>query len=194
VSFDEHVLRFLVDHRAAPLDRLARVTMAAGLVRSLVAIEAVVVVVIVAGLRLWRVAFAAGAAVVAASLLAAAGKAAIGRPRPPWALALVHTSGSSMPSTNAAQVAAIATVAMCMLGTRWPRHRATIAGLCVVAVIWVDFCLAYLGTHWATDVAVGTILGSGIGLFVVLGEQYVFRQWRQRAALSAEVPISRIDA
>jgi undecaprenyl-diphosphatase len=170
VAIDDSVLQFLADHRVALVDRAAQATMSAGTNRYLILVEACVVAVVIVKLHLGRLAVFALIAVATSTLVAGVMKAAIERPRPSRALALVHPAGSAMPSTNTAQVAALAVVVGWLMARRWPSHARLIAVGCVAAVLWVGFCVVYLGAHWPSDVIVGAVVGGAVGIAVLMAD------------------------
>ena len=131
-----------------------------------VAAVVVIAVLVVARTRQWRLALPVGAAFLVATATAWALKWLIGRDRPPPDLALVQLAGSSMPSTNAAQTAAVAVAVVLVFCELAPRPRRTLAFVLIAAVVWVGACVVYLGGHWLTDVLVGWALGSAIGVGV----------------------------
>ena len=167
MAIDESALQFLADHRVELIDHAARATMSAGTNKYLVLAEAIVAVVVVAKLHLGRVAVLGLVAVAASTVMADVMKAAIGRPRPSRALALVHAAGSSMPSTNTAQIAALAAVVGWLLARRWPSRTLTIVIICALAVLWVGFCVVYLGAHWPSDAIVGAAVGGAAATAVL---------------------------
>jgi len=167
VAVDDSTLQFLADHRVALVDRAARATMSAGTNRYLVLVEACVAAIVIVKLRLGRVAVVGLVAVLASTVIAGVLKAAIDRPRPPRALALVHPAGPSMPSTNTAQVAAVAVGVGWLITRRWPSHVWPVTIVCAAAVLWVGFCVVYLGAHWPSDALVGAAVGCAVGAAVV---------------------------
>jgi undecaprenyl-diphosphatase len=146
------------------LDGAAIATMFAGTNLAALAVIGLVGLAIVIWQRQWRMAAAAGLALISSALIAEALKDLIGRPRPAPNLALVFAAGSSMPSTNAAMTAAVATAIF--LAVRWPTSmvRRIAAVALIASVFWIGFCVLYLGVHWLTDILVGWWLGGGIGL------------------------------
>lgn len=161
---DEHLLALVAAHRSGAATWFALAVMAAGTSTAFVAAGAVVALVAVVVLRAYRPAVAAGLAVVAATVAAAALKQLVGRARPPADLALVHLGGASMPSTHAARTAAVA--AAVWAAVAWSSARARRVGTVVLGcgVAVVGACLVYLGVHWATDVLAGWALGLPLGL------------------------------
>ena len=162
---DEHLLALVAAHRSGAATWSALAVMAAGTSTAVVALVALVALVV---LRAYRPAVAAGLAVVAATVAAAALKQLVGRARPPADQALVHLGGASMPSTHAARTAAVA--AAVWAAVAWSSARARRTGAVVLGwgVAVVGACLVYLGVHWATDVLAGWALGLPLGLLAGL--------------------------
>lgn len=123
--------------------------------------------ILVVRTRRWRLAAAAGLALVLADVAANLLKRAVVRPRPPFDLALVHLRGWSMPSTQAALTAAVAVAVF--LAEDWPANLRRWAGLFLAAlVVAVGLAMIYLGGHWPTDVAAGWALGAALGFASLL--------------------------
>jgi membrane-associated phospholipid phosphatase len=108
-----------------------------------------------------RAATAALTAVAAAGLLVTALKELFDRARPPLADATLDPIGAipasaSFPSGHAATAFAAAVA----VGLIYPRLRLPLLALASV----VALSRVYLGVHYATDVAVGSVLGIALGL------------------------------
>lgn len=164
-SVDRWLLEGMNDHRNVAVTWFSRHLMAIGHTVPGVIACAVIVLLIVAVLKLWRPAFATGIAFVVAGEIAQTLKNLIDRPRPPASLAIVPAYGYSMPSSVAACCSAAALAFFIVV---WPSPgRRTIAGMALVAAqLVIGFAMIYLGAHWTTDVFAGWILGVVVGLIV----------------------------
>ncbi|WGL51489.1 phosphatase PAP2 family protein [Nocardioides sp. BP30] len=163
MNLDLRLLDWIAAHRTDALTDLARTMMAGGGSRAL---GVGLIVVFVLGLAVDQVgavwiAIAAGGT---ASAIATALKALVDRPRPPADLALVSTTGTSMPSTIAALTAGAALALL--LGLRWrsPRMRRLAAAVLGFVVVVVGAAMVYLGAHWLSDVLAGWALGAGVAV------------------------------
>lgn len=164
MEIDSAVATLIAEHRVWLLDRAAIATMFVGTNRTALAVVGLVGLGLVIWLRQWRVAAAAGLALISSILFAEVLKELIGRPRPAPSLALVYAAGSSMPSADATMTAAVTTVIFLTIDWETPTVR-RIAGVALIAsVFWIGFCVVYLGVHWLTDVLAGWLVGGGIGL------------------------------
>jgi len=182
MHIDSQVAAYVAEHRVWLLDRAAVATMFVGTNRAALAVIALVGVAIVIWLRNWQMAAAVGLALISSAAVALVLKELIGRPRPAPSLALVYAAGSSMPSANAAVTAAVATAIF--LAVDWPRSmvRRFAAAVLLVSVVWIGFCVVYLGVHWLTDVVAGWLLGGGIGVAAA----WLAGRWRRSSPAPAK--------
>lgn len=164
---DLRLLEWIAAHRADLATDIARALMAGGgsavLGIGLAAAFLLGIAVEQVG-AVWMAVVAGGSA----SAIATALKTLADRPRPPADLALVATSGTSMPSTIAALTAGAALALV--LALRWPSRgvRRVAAALLAVAVLLVGAAMVYLGAHWLTDVLAGWAIGAATALDVAL--------------------------
>lgn len=162
-AWDEAVMRWVAGHRADWLTHLAFGVMDVGTTAIGLAMAALLAVVLVARARYrWPLAAAAVAWLVV-GLLANGLKQLFDRPRPPVDLALLAVGGTSFPSTQAAETAAVA--AAVLVATTWSsrtvRRAVTVAA--GVGLVGIGACMVYLGAHWTTDVLAGWVLGAAGG-------------------------------
>ena len=156
-------MHWVATHRFPLGDQVARGVMAAGSSLVVLAAAAFCCLTYVVVRRRYRLAAGVVLAVVVSMLVAELLKQFFGRSRPPASLALVHASGLSMPSTDAALTSAAA--AALVLGLTWlqPRRRRLVGAVLAAGVIAIGLCLVYLGAHWPTDVLAGWALGIAAG-------------------------------
>ena len=180
MQLDSQVAAFIAEHRVWILDRAAVATMFVGTDGEALAVIALVGVAIVIWLRKWQMAAAVGLALISSAAVALVLKDLIGRPRPAPSLALVYAAGSSMPSANAAVTAAVATAIF--LAVDWPRPmvRRFAAAVLLVSVLWIGYCVLYLGVHWLIDVLAGWLLSGGVGVAAA----WLAGRWRQSSPAS----------
>lgn len=176
-TFDRWLLTTVDRHRSAALDWVAQLLLNLGHAVLGVAVLGAIVLVAVAVLRIWRPALACLLAFMIAGRVADLLKDVIERPRPSAALAITPAYGYSMPSSVAAATSAAAVGLL--LAVNW--KSAWVKQICVLcagaALVVVGLAMIYLGAHWASDVLVGWLLGSLIGLAVGL----LFRRWGNRS-------------
>jgi undecaprenyl-diphosphatase len=166
--WDEHVMRWVADHRADRVNDVAYAVMDVGVHLAGAAVCALVVSLFVRRFRYRWAAAAALAASVVAGLLASGLKHVFDRPRPPADLALVAVHGLSFPSTQAAQTAAVATALL--VAPAWA-SRALLRTAVVafsLALVGIGGCMVYLGAHWPTDVLAGWAVGVTCGAAAAL--------------------------
>ncbi len=101
-AFDRSVTSWMVDHRASGVTFVARVFSAVGSQKALVPLVAVMALVLIRQ-RGWRSLGLLGVAWGGAILLYSLAKHAVGRPRPPADLWLMHVGGNAFPSGHAVQ-------------------------------------------------------------------------------------------
>ena len=165
-SFDDSVLQWFVALRTDALTTVMMVVSTLGEWYVLLPATAIISFI------LWRrglVLQAAGLAyaVVGTSIAVTLLKMVTARPRPPEALRLVAESGYSFPSWHAAAAIAFWGYLAYMATKRIqnPIVRICIALLCLLIILATDFSRLYLGVHYFSDVAFGTLLGGLILLF-----------------------------
>jgi membrane-associated phospholipid phosphatase len=104
----------------------------------------------------------------ATSLSSAVVKSVVARPRPPGGV--VHTLGFAFPSGHAAYVGATC-LALVFLFTAPGRGRGWWSAVAALGIIGMGWSRTYLQVHWLSDVAAGSLLGTGIALLVFSGAQ-----------------------
>jgi membrane-associated phospholipid phosphatase len=166
VSFDNHVMQAVADHRAAWATAVAKATTTVGTTPVVLVGCVLVAGAVVVALRAYRTALAALLALVMAVVAADVLKHVFGRPRPPRHLALVWVSGDAFPSTHAAATSAIAVAVL--VAFPWPSARTARAAAVIAAVLlgFVGACMVYVGAHWPTDVLAGWVIGGTVGYVV----------------------------
>jgi membrane-associated phospholipid phosphatase len=182
-ALDDEIMRFVIAHRTPALTAVAEAVETAGDSRQVVWAVGVAGLVLVLGLRAWRVGAAALVALVTAWLVTNGLKVMLQRPRPPDPVGLLPLDGWSMPSGHAARLVAVSVAVLVAArwsasGERRPEALALAWGL-VVANVVIGVFLVYLGTHWPTDVLAGWALGAGIGWAV--GRLALIRAGRRAA-------------
>jgi membrane protein DedA with SNARE-associated domain/membrane-associated phospholipid phosphatase len=156
---DPRVLRFVVEHRTSWLTTAARATAVLG--SSVVVIPVVVAAVVAVGRRgRYRTASVVGLAAVAAAAAARATHALVAHARPPLVDRLVAGSGSSFPSTQAAQAAAGWGAVALLVAIAGSRVRVPAAAAAVVAALAIGGAEIYLASAWWTDAIGGLALGA----------------------------------
>ena len=163
---DRNILQWLVAHRSPGLNSLAKGLMNLGLSVPFLGLVIFAALILAVALRAFRPVIAGGCAALLTVVASLALKQLIARPRPDAGLALVAASGYSMPSTDAALVAALTTAVVVV--ARWPSRAAKSAAatVAIAANLLTGLALVYLGVHWVTDVLAGWVLGVGIGMLV----------------------------
>jgi membrane-associated phospholipid phosphatase len=138
----------------------------------------------------WGSALLLGGGVALSQVMCSVAKAALGRPRPPVTLALIHQPASeSLPSGHAMTTVVAATLLVFLL-LRWARERSARGGgsrwgwavrdggivVAAALAVAVGVSRVYLGVHWASDVIAGWFLGA-VCLALVLGLAWLWRRY-----------------
>jgi undecaprenyl-diphosphatase len=163
-AVDLEVERWVTAHRPPAVEAIARaVTQLGG--TPVVA----TVTVLVAAIACWRRrrAPAVAAAVAASCLLgellvelaARLVKDLVGRPRPPFADAVVRLANSSLPAAHVSRALYAAALVVALASGRRRRFAAGVGALVVVGVGWSRVTL---GAHWLTDTLAAVPLGAAI--------------------------------
>ena len=154
-AFDRSVTSWMVDHRASGATFVARVFSAVGSQQALVPLVAVLALVLIRQ-RGWRSLGLLGVAWGGAILLYSLAKHAVGRPRPPSDLWLMHVGGKAFPSGHAVQsLSTFVALAMIAATLFRPSHRLLWTAAAILLATGVGLSRIYLGVHWATDVIAG---------------------------------------
>jgi undecaprenyl-diphosphatase len=136
---------------------------------------AVIPLLIIAGLLLWRRRWAAtyfAVAALASVALVQLLKAMIGRPRPPEIDMLVHPDFGSFPSGHSANAALIATTLGIIFGRAW----IWAAGAVYTAGMMLS--RTYVGAHWISDTVGGMLVGAGVA--VIVWAPFAYRLYREK--------------
>ncbi|HEX4819084.1 MAG TPA: phosphatase PAP2 family protein [Acidimicrobiales bacterium] len=164
-------LRFFVDHRTDALVQVAKD------VTNLGAAPILAVLALLSAAVLWwrgqrvAVSIAPGAALGVAACVAAVGKQAVGRVRPPVGIRLLAETEPSFPSGHATDSAAFfvalgLVLAMFVFRRPLARAAALVAGALTTLVIGLTRLV--LGVHWPTDVLAGWSIGVLVALVVTV--------------------------
>jgi undecaprenyl-diphosphatase len=164
MQIDSQVVTYLAEHRTWLLDRAALATMYVGSHRAPQALIGLVGFGIVMWMRNLRLGVATGSALILSTFISEVMKGLIGRHRPPPSLAMVDAAGSSFPSGVAAMTAAVAIAFFLVADWPTPAIRLLAALALTALVLWINFCVVYLGVHWPTDIIAGWLLGGVIGV------------------------------
>jgi len=119
-------------------------------------------------------------AMVTSEILIGTVKHLYGRPRPD-VVALVPTSGDSFPSGHAVAASVTAVAIVIALFPDGPRRIWWGVGAAIFAFV-MALSRAYLGAHWLTDTAAGTMLGVTVALDSALVVQELWDRRIQRRA------------
>jgi len=191
---DPSVLRWVVDHRSPAMEAVARI------VTSLGSVTVLIPAAVVLGVFLWwigqRLIVAAAPAVslAVASVVIAAGKMIVGRPRPPIAWQLVNERDASFPSGHSGNTMALLVSLGIVLGIlvfRRPIVRLLSAALCVGGALAVGTSRLVLGAHWPSDVLAGWTIGATVAIAVTTALLVVAA--RGRAAADDEGEEDRVS-
>ena len=172
---DLALLTWVVAHRTSWATKFSNLLMSASSNQPMIVAVFLLAATLVVVRRRWAVAIVVGLAAVTSVAVTGALKVLVGRHRPPDGLALVHATGFSMPSTDGALTAAVAS--SLFLITAWPTphaRRAGAAGL-GVGVVLIGACLVYLGAHWPSDVLAGWVVGALAAWTCYRVQQWIFR-------------------
>lgn len=163
---DRDILQWFVAHRSAGWNGVANTLMDLGLSVVFLGLVLCAALLLAVVLRAFRPLIAGGGAALFAVGASLVLKQLIARPRPDASLALVQAAGYSMPSTDAALVAALTTGTVCAV--RWSRRETRLAAVAftIAANVLTGLTLVYLGVHWTTDVLAGWALGGTVGVLV----------------------------
>lgn len=154
-AFDRFVTSWMVDHRASSATFVARIFSAVGSQKALVPVVVVMALVLMRQ-RGWRSLGLLGVAWGGAILLYRLAKQAVGRPRPPADLWLMHVGGKAFPSGHSVQsLATFVALAVIAAGLVRPPHRLLWTAAAILLATGVGLSRIYLGVHWATDVIAG---------------------------------------
>ncbi len=161
-QIDRDVLNFFVHHRQPWLTTVARAVTALGGSAVLIPMVVVVGLVYRRARRSWAPLVLLALSYLGGEALFQVLKLAIGRPRPPVALAVGHYSGYAFPSGHATLSAAV-----------WGMGATLVAGTArrtwAAVTVWAGAALTvglvgatrlYLGAHWLSDVLAGWVLGA----------------------------------
>lgn len=162
-GIDLSVLEFFASHRDPVFDLVPVTLGVAGTDVATMAVLQTLALVIALLTRAWRQLAAVVLAVGIAGVGVSALKDVIARPRPPADLTMLAGEGFAFPSTHAAFTSAAATAFVAVTAWRSRRARAVVTALLGAGVALVGFSMVYLGSHWASDVLVGWLIGVPLG-------------------------------
>jgi undecaprenyl-diphosphatase len=159
-ALDGPTLRWMVEHRSAPVTALMREISNAGGTLGMTVLTALGVAVL-----LWRRRFREALVVLVAGAVAGPlvsdYKHLYERQRPPVATQLVVEPSYALPSghslSSMAVVGILTVVALRLL--RSPVRRLLVLAVGVTTVVAIGVSRLYLGVHWLTDVLAGWLLG-----------------------------------
>ena len=157
--------------------------------REIYFVVAGIALVVVGRRRGWVAALTLGLAIaITDQLVAELLKPAIGRVRPVFAhpelvrfLLEKQARSPSMPSAHAANSFAAAVVL-------W-EFRRSVGWVALGLAVLVSYSRPYVGVHYPSDILVGALLGTAVGLGTIAGRRGVVRLWhRWRRPSGAPVP------
>jgi membrane-associated phospholipid phosphatase len=161
VRVDRAVLDFVVRHRDPALTRAMDIVTTLG-----ASVPLLLVVAVLGGWwwfrrRTWVPLVLLLAALAGAHVTFSVMKVAIGRHRPPAALAVHRFSGLAFPSGHAAQAAAVWGM-WAVLASAHARGRGRLGvwAVALLVIVAVGCSRIYLGAHWLTDVLGGWVVGA----------------------------------
>lgn len=179
-GLDDAFLRRMVSIRSGPLTLAAQVFNFLGLAVVTFPLRLVVAVYLGIRHRWWHVAAFVGAWVLSEASITLL-KSAYDRPRPPHALALVGTSGSSFPSGHAVAASATAlALVIALLPEGGPRFAWGFGA--VVFSFGMAVSRSYLAAHWLSDAVAGTLLGASYALASAVVVHVARERWFGRKA------------
>lgn len=155
----------------------------------------VLTVVVVLGLTAWRrratPVLLVGVAAAGSLTMTVAGKAVVGRSRPPFSAAVPPFEDSaSFPSGHSLNAVVVAGVIAYLL-VRWQRRpvtRAVTIGGAVAFATTIGLSRVYLGHHWLSDVLVAWSLGAAWLAVVVVAHRLVLTVRRARRTRAGSGP------
>lgn len=160
VLLDPRVTRWVVAHRNGWLTAVMKTATWLGSTALIVPVVLLLAAFFLVRRRDWRPGARLAAALGGAVALYNIVKPAVGRARPPSAIAIGHYTGGAFPSGHATQVVACSAMAALALGAgRSVRSKVLLwSGAALISLV-VGVSRIYLGAHWLSDVLGGYALG-----------------------------------
>ncbi|WP_138732210.1 phosphatase PAP2 family protein [Modestobacter excelsi] len=162
---DGPTLRWLVQHRSGPLDRVFEAISSTPLDGAAAGLGAALVVLVAVRTRSLRPLLVLGASVAGAVVLAELVKTLVGRARPAAAVMLgAPETGSGFPSAHTLVLTALAGgVALVVWRvTSSALVRTGAVGAAAAAAVAIGISRLYLGDHWFTDVLASYALAGAV--------------------------------